>query len=94
MIRERTGAASGSGDEGGADESGTQTEDSGEQEWQPKVEDVYLFRAPDAKTKKPGKPVECEVIAVDEKTRTVKLKNLANPKATYDKVAWDALEGQ
>ena len=62
---------------------------------------VYLYKVIDPKTKKPvvdpktkktKKPVECEVTAVDAKTRTVTLKNLDDRKTMY-KASWDELEG-
>ena len=63
-------------------------------EWTPKVEEIYLYKPVDPKTKKPAaKAVDCEVLSVDEENRTVDLKNLNNPKMTYKKVSWDLLDG-
>lgn len=53
--------------------------------------DVYHYSPIDPKTKKPvKKPVECEVLSVDEKTETVQLKNL-DTKAIYKGVPFSAL---
>lgn len=69
-------------------------------DWKPSVEDVYAYRIPDPKTgqpmkdKKTGKekpPVDCEVLKVDTKKRTVTLKNMTDEKE-YKDVSWDALE--
>ncbi len=60
---------------------------------EPEKESVWTYRPVDPKTKKKGKAVECEVTAVDRKSRTVTLRNLDNPKAgPYLKVSWDDLE--
>lgn len=71
-----------------------------EQEWEPKKEEVYLYKPVDPKTgkplmdpktKKPAKGVEVEVVAVDKKTKTVKLKNIDRG-TLYERVKWEALE--
>lgn len=57
------------------------------------VGEHYYYCPPDPKTKKPGKKVQCEVIAVDADAGTVDLQNGTNPKIKYKGVATDKLEG-
>lgn len=69
-------------------------------DWKPVKDDIYMYRVlgpdgnpvKDAKTKRPAKPVECIVTAVNAKNRTVDLKNNTDKKTTYKAVSWDALE--
>jgi len=59
---------------------------------EPKVGDAVGYKPIDPKTKKPvKKAIQCEILAVDKKAKTVKLKNLSNPKAVYT-AKWDALD--
>ena len=58
----------------------------------PQVEEVYNYRPVDPKTKKQGKPVECQVMAVDKKTKTVTLADLANNKRQFKAIRWSSLE--
>lgn len=62
--------------------------------WTPKKEEVYLYAPIDPKTKKAGKKIECEVVAVDAAKQTVDLKNTVNQKLTYKAIPWSKLEGQ
>lgn len=74
---------------------GAPSDESAEEEpWTPKKEEVYLYAPMDPKTKKPGKKVECEVVAVDAANKTVDLKNTVNQKLTYKAIPWSKLEGQ
>lgn len=77
------------------EEGDTDAEESDEEgtDWAPAVEEVYPYRPIDPKTKKPVKrAVDCEVVAVNEKARTVTLKSLDNPKAPpYKNISWDEL---
>lgn len=61
------------------------------EEYTPSKGDITLYTVVDPK-KKTKKKVECEVVEVFPKNKTAKLKNLDNPKVTYEKVAWDKLE--
>ncbi len=64
-----------------------------QQEWKPQVGETYNFKPIDPKTKKPvKKAIEVEVKKVAEKTRTVELANLDNPKVVHKNVKWDDLE--
>lgn len=61
-------------------------------EWEPQTEEVYAFYPVDPKTKRKSvKPVQCEVIDVDAKSKTVTLKNLVNTAVSYKKVSWEDL---
>lgn len=84
------------GEEAPADEPEPEAEPEPE-EIEPVKADVYGYRPTtvDPKTKKPvkaKKPIECEVVSVDKKSKTVLLKNLDDPKKTYKSVKWDELE--
>lgn len=58
----------------------------------PAVKDVVHFNPIDPKTKKPAKKaVECEVISVDKKAKTVKLKLLRDGKTIFNAVPWDKI---
>lgn len=59
--------------------------------WQPQTGEVYSYRPVNPKTKKLGKAVDVEVIAVNVAKQTVNLKDLANPKVQYKLVGWDKL---
>jgi hypothetical protein len=71
-------------------------------EWEPQVEDIYLYTPKDAQgnplrnkvTKKVMGPVECEVTAVDAAAKTATLRNNADKKTSYVKVPWAQLESQ
>lgn len=64
-----------------------------EPQWVPQAGEVYKYTPSDPKNpKKAMKPVDVEVMEVDEAGQTVKLKNIATPKVTYPKVPWDKLE--
>lgn len=67
-------------------------ENAGEQgEWKPAKEEVYEFFPVDPKTKKKvKKAIEVEVMSVDEKAQTVKIKSLTDGKTTWT-VKWDEL---
>ncbi len=67
-------------------------EPAAEEEFAPKVDEVYNYAPVDPKTKKAGKPVECEVTAVNAKAKTCDLKNLTT-KAAYKAVPFDKLIG-
>ncbi len=69
------------------DEEEEEEEEDEEDEWEPKVEDVYLYKPPRAK-----KAIECEVTVVNKRKETVALKNLKDDKV-YKAVPWDKLEG-
>jgi len=59
---------------------------------EPAVGEVHLYKWFDVKTKKRAtKAIECEVMAVDKKKQTVKLKNLTN-KQLADGIPFSALE--
>lgn len=58
------------------------------------VGEHYYYCPPDPKTKKPGKKVQCEVIAVDADKGTVDLQNGTNPKVKYKAVSTDKLTGE
>lgn len=61
--------------------------------WQPEKEEFYGYKPFDTKRKrKSDKTIECEVIAVEMKSRTCTLRNADNQKITYDAVPWDDLE--
>lgn len=67
--------------------------DEGGSSEEPEVEQVCKYRPIDPKTKKPVKEAQdCEVMEVDTKNKTVKLKNLDNIKLVYKSVPWSALE--
>lgn len=86
MINEST-----QGD-GGGEEEAAEEEAAEEETADPAKEEVHGYCPLDPKTKKPvKKPVECEVIKVDKKLKTVDLKNLDNPKTIYKGVKWDKL---
>ena len=68
---------------------GSQSDDA--DAWQPGVGEVYKYKWFDVKTKKPGKPVECEVIKVDPAKQTVSLKNLASNQVMQN-IGWAQLE--
>ncbi len=86
----------------GGDEGTGEAQTTDEEEWVPKVEDVYKYKPMDAKTKKPvKKAIEVEVLTVDAENQTVDLAALDNKKTdpktkkvipTYRKVGWDKLE--
>lgn len=89
--------ASLTGDEGGGDA----PEEPEAEEFKPSKGDVYNYQVIDPKTKKPAldpktkkarKPIEVEVTAVNQKNKTVDIKDLANPKNTWKAVAWDDLK--
>lgn len=64
--------------EGEAPEAAEETgEDGG---WLPNVGDVFDYTPTDPKTKRPGKKVEVEIVEVDPKARTAKVKNLTTQK--------------
>jgi hypothetical protein len=63
-------------------------------EWQPAVGEVHLYAPVNPRTRQPGKPVECDVTAVDEASQTCDLLNLVDRKTTYKKVPWAALTEQ
>lgn len=73
---------------------GAPSADDDSEPWAPKKEEVYLYAPVDPKTKKPGKKIECEVVAVDSAKQTVDLKNTVNQKLTYKAIPWSKLEGQ
>jgi hypothetical protein len=75
---------------GGGEETETETAADAPANTGPVKGKVYYFK-PIGKDKKPGKKVECEVIAVDEKANTVDLKNLDDKKVIYRKVSFDKL---
>lgn len=68
-------------------------------EWSPTVGEVHLYKLIDPKTKKPAtKATECEVMSVNEETKTVTLKSLDTAKLIMNvvtkkplAVAWDDL---
>lgn len=67
--------------------------DGGEEnaEWKPAKEEVYEFFPVDPKTKKKvKKAIEVEVMSVDKKAQTVKIKSLTDGKTTWT-VKWDEL---
>lgn len=74
-------AQEGGGDEGGGDDTETPADD-----WEPAKDEVYFYK-PDPKKK----AIECDVIHVDKKAKTVRLKNLDDGKTVYKDVAWDKL---
>ncbi len=62
------------------------------EEYVPKKGDTPNYSPVDPKTKQPvKKPISCEVMGVDPKTKTVSLKNLVDGKTTYKGVPWDKL---
>lgn len=86
---ESSGEGKDEGMEGGEENLPTADE---EPVWEPQINEVYLYRPTDPKTKKPGKGVECEVMSVDKKNSQVKLKNLDTGKVFSSPVSWDKLE--
>lgn len=62
-----------------------------EPDWVPEKDGLYGFRPIDPKSKKPGKKVEVMVTAIDEKKKTVTLKNMVDGKTKYV-TTWDKLE--
>jgi hypothetical protein len=72
------------GDGGGDDGKETAADD-----WQPAKGEVYGYKPPKAK-----KPVDVEIMAVDEKKQTVNAKNLDDGKTLYRGVAWSELSGE
>ncbi len=69
--------------------------------FKPEKEQIYKYKVIDKKTGKPvldaktkrSRPaVEVEVLAVNTKSKTVKVKNLDDGKSIYDDVPWDSLE--
>lgn len=79
--------------DGGVDRGEQSADEPQAADWEPMKEEVYLFRPLDPKTKRPAKKaIECEVIAVDKRGRTVGLKSLDDPKQQYKAVPWDSLE--
>lgn len=60
-----------------------------EENWEPKKGEVYGYKPPKHK-----RAVECEVMAVLAKAKTVTLKNLEDGKTLYKGIAWDELEGE
>jgi hypothetical protein len=93
----------GTGEEEGFAEDGSAPEPPAKPEaaaWMPKPEEVYLlpndpktgktFRNPRTKVEK---PIEVEVVTVNLKDKTCKVKSLADAgKTVYDKLPWDALQ--
>lgn len=74
------------------DEEAEEQEDE-EEEVVPSKGDAVFYRPIDPKTKKPSKKaVECEVIKVLSKAKTVTLKNLDDGETQYDSVPWSSLE--
>lgn len=67
-------------------EAGEETTEEAATEFTPEKDMVVYHRPKGGK-----KPVECEVVAVNEKKRTASLKNLDNPKLIYKDVSWDAM---
>lgn len=72
--------------------------------WQPEKDQIFGYRPIDPKTKKPfvdvnpktkkatpRKPVECVVVTVESKTKTVTIRDLTT-KTTYKGVKWEDLE--
>lgn len=73
-----------------------------EEPWKPEVNAVYYYKVIDPKTKKPimdlktkkeKKSVQVQVMAIDEKKQTVKLKNLEDGKSLYLNQPYDSLLG-
>lgn len=80
-------------------EAESEAESESEAEKTPEKGNVYKVKLIDPKTKKKGKAVECTVTAVQEKNRTVHLKNNVTAKPYADlktkkpiAVSWDDLE--
>lgn len=61
------------------------------EEWKPAKDDQYRYTITDPKTKRKRK-IDVEVTAVNEKAKTVSIREIGNPKVKFDKVAWDLLE--
>lgn len=85
-----------SGDEPGSDPAPdepseeTPAGESGEEQWVPKVTEIYGYHPIDPKTKKPAtKKVEVVITQVDEAKRTAHLKNNENKKTVYKDVSFD-----
>lgn len=71
--------------------------DASADDWKPGVDETYKFKPIDPKTKKPGKAVECDVVAVQEEAQTVHVKIAgklySDPKTKKAKpVKWTELE--
>jgi hypothetical protein len=83
-------------------EDGEPTEEAVEEAIAPQVGDVFLYRPIDPKTKKAAKAsVECQVLTVNARKRTVTLKNMATKKPvlaldgkTPAQVSWDDFESE
>lgn len=61
-------------------------------EWKgPCVDEVYSY-APLDKSKKPGKPINCVVLMVDESAKTVTLRREDNERIVYKSVEWGQLQ--
>lgn len=56
------------------------------EDWKPKKGEIELYKPPKAK-----KPIECEILEVSHKNKTVDLKNLDDGRAIYKGVAWSAI---
>lgn len=82
--------------EAGADDeiSSQEGQEEAPAEWAPEKEEVYRYAPVNPKTRKAGKPVECEVMSVDAASRTASLKNLDDGKTLYKGVKWDQLSAE
>jgi hypothetical protein len=58
--------------------------------WSPAKGEIYGYAPIDAKTKKPGKTIKVEIVAVDAKKETATLKGVAN-KTQYKDVKWASI---
>lgn len=73
---------------------GEETNEEPQEPPDPEKGNLFFYKPTDPKTKKPvKKAIECEVVMVDKKTRTVNLKNMVDKKTIYKGVKWDQLEG-
>ncbi|MDO8473558.1 MAG: hypothetical protein Q7T05_07055, partial [Dehalococcoidia bacterium] len=86
--------------QGGGGGDGGVAEAAATEEFLPEVEQIYKYQMLNPKTgqpifgkdKKPMKPVEVEVMAVDPKTKTVTLKSIDDGRTMYKNVPFDSLE--
>jgi hypothetical protein len=89
-IREARGEAG--GEEGGEAGEGEGEGGEPEEEFLPKVEDIFGYSVKDPKKpKNPAKVIEVEVTTVNAKKKTVALKSTADAKVTFKDVPFDKL---